>query len=604
MWGVNMAKAKITQLDIETYSVVEQQKRMTEYGEKLIDVERIVKKPIDIWLIGNTGMRNPWRIPSGFKVYAESNMVGRLRSPEDQVAFKMLLVKTGEIGGDLDKDKDASITRKYRLMFNKYGFAYPEVTKKDGFDQEELGPVDVITPLGETFYNADTVSAQQECFLRGLIVPMEKLDDNRTFSPLLWVLSVMLSIEKRVGDTKINFIEFATCVQTTTPLNDVEKVVDAILKIREERKGAENKKKYDRELIDKAFERYLKQKGNFKDYADMNIRYLISSGIVKRAGRGLSLVPEYHSMAIELIKDVVSTESLKERYKKLCEGAPLPTDNEETANKVLNDLIAELEYYGIEYKMPDIPLDSAKNINMVRASLKKDIDKFKEEQYAKQQYDEWKEIYEYMNLLISNNGKELELEEDYVIKVPKSEAAAYLEWTLWRAFLAIDHTINKPYEARGFNIDQDYLPVGTAPGGGSDMVFEFEDYVIAVEVTMSTNSRQEAMEGEPVRRHVADLVLNNEKPVYGVFVANKIDSNTAETFRIGVWYNQNDEKMALRIVPFTLKQFSEYFKFMFENKTVNPDVFLELFNKCFEAKDGKGGPEWKQEIANIINSNI
>lgn len=599
-----MAKAKITQLDIETYSVVEQQKRMTEYGEKLIDVERIVKKPIDIWLIGNTGMRNPWRIPSGFKVYAESNMVGRLRSPEDQVAFKMLLVKTGEIGGDLDKDKDASITRKYRLMFNKYGFAYPEVTKKDGFDQEELGPVDVITPLGETFYNADTVSAQQECFLRGLIVPMEKLDDNRTFSPLLWVLSVMLSIEKRVGDTKINFIEFATCVQTTTPLNDVEKVVDAILKIREERKGAENKKKYDRELIDQAFERYLKQKGNFKDYADMNIRYLISSGIVKRAGRGLSLVPEYHSMAIELIKDVVSTESLKERYKKLCEGAPLPTDNEETANKVLNDLIAELEYYGIEYKMPDIPLDSAKNINMVRASLKKDIDKFKEEQYAKQQYDEWKEIYEYMNLLISNNGKELELEEDYVIKVPKSEAAAYLEWTLWRAFLAIDHTINKPYEARGFNIDQDYLPVGTAPGGGSDMVFEFEDYVIAVEVTMSTNSRQEAMEGEPVRRHVADLVLNNEKPVYGVFVANKIDSNTAETFRIGVWYNQNDEKMALRIVPFTLKQFSEYFKFMFENKTVNPDVFLELFNKCFEAKDGKGGPEWKQEIANIINSNI
>lgn len=591
---------KITQIDFETFSVVEQQKKVSERGEQVINNERIVKKPIDIWLIGNTGMRNPWRIPSGFKVYVESNMVGRLRMPEDQVAFKMLLVKFGEIGGDLEKDKDASITRKYRLMFNKYGFTYPEVMKKDGFDQEELGPVDAITPLGETFYNADTVLAQQECFLRGLIVPMEKLDDDRTFSPLLWTLSVMLSIEKRIGDTKINFIEFVACVQTTTPSNDVEKVVDAILKIRGERKAAENKKKFDRELIEKAVERYCKQKDNFKGYADMNIRYLISSGIVKRAGRGLSLAPEYHSMAKELIKDVVSTESLKERYKKLCQGAPLPTDNEEIANRVLNDLIVELEYYGIEYKMPDIPLNSVKNINMVRASLKKDIDKFKEEQYAKEQYNEWKEIYEYMNLLISNNGKELELDEDYIIKVPKSEAAAYLEWTLWRAFLAIDHTVSKPYEARGFNIDQDYLPVGTAPGGGSDMVFEFQDYVIAVEVTMSTNSRQEAMEGEPVRRHVADLVLNNEKPVYGVFVANKIDSNTAETFRIGVWYNQNDEKMALRIVPFTLKQFSEYFKFMFENKTVNPDVFLELFNKCFDAKDGKGGPEWKQEIDKIV----
>ena len=44
----------------------------------------------------------------------------------------------------------------------------------------------------------------------------------------------------------------------------------------------------------------------------------------------------------------------------------------------------------------------------------------------------------------------------------------------------------------------------------------FDDYIIVVEVTMSTNSRQEAMEGEPVRRHVADLVMteNCSKYVY------------------------------------------------------------------------------------------
>lgn len=168
-----MAKSKIQQIDINTYSVTDTVKRITEYGERLVEMKRTVKEPIDIWLIGNTGMRNPWRIPSGFKIYAESNMVGKLRSPEDQVRFKMLLMKTGEIGGDLEKDKDASITRKYRLMFNRYGFAYPEVTKKAGFEQSELGEVDGITPLGKTFYAADSVSAQQECFLRGLIVPME-----------------------------------------------------------------------------------------------------------------------------------------------------------------------------------------------------------------------------------------------------------------------------------------------------------------------------------------------------------------------------------------------------------------------------------------------
>lgn len=595
---------KIEIIENNKYKITETVKRMTEYGERLVKQTRIVENPIDIWFIGNTGMRNPWRIPSGFKAYVESNMVGRLREADDQKAFKKYLAQIGEIGGSDDRDESASITRKYRLMFNKFGFTYPEVTKKDGFNQDELGQVDCITPLGQAFYTANTITAQQECFLRGMIVPMEPLNEESYFSPLLWTLNVMLELGKKVNDTKINFIEFATCVQTTNPLNDINRVVEDILNIREERSHAENKKKFDREMIDKYAERYIKARHNFLDYADMNIRYLICSGIVKHAGRGIMLIPEYHSMAKELVSGMISSDGLKNRYIKLCNGAELPTDNTEKANKVLEDLVAELEKYHITYSIPDIPLDSAKNINIVRNALKQDIDKYKEELYAKDQENEWKEIYEYMNLLIVNNGHEKELDEDYIIRVPKSEAAAYLEWTLWRAFLAIDHTKNKPYQSRGFNIDQDYFPVGTAPGGGPDMIFEFENYYIAVEVTMSTNSRQEAMEGEPVRRHVADLVMSSEKPVYGVFIANKIDSNTAETFRIGVWYNQNDEKLALKIVPFTLKQFAEFFRSMFENHEVSPDKFLQLFEECFSAKADRSGPEWKQEIEDIVQKTV
>ncbi len=61
------------------------------------------------------------------------------------------------------------------------------------------------------------------------------------------------------------------------------------------------------------------------------------------------------------------------------------------------------------------------------------------------------------------------------------------------------------------------------------MYCEFEDFTILTEVTMSTSSRQEAMEGQPVRRHVSDAVLKYDKPVYGMFVAVRIDTNTAET---------------------------------------------------------------------------
>src|SRR5260363_321588 len=79
---------------------------------------------------------------------------------------------------------------------------------------------------------------------------------------------------------------------------------------------------------------------------------------------------------------------------------------------------------------------------------------------------------------------------------------------LWRACLPIKSLLNKPFHARRFKIDQDFLPLFAAPVTGPPLIFEFDDYVIAVEVTLTDNSPQEASEGEPVRRHVADLAVH------------------------------------------------------------------------------------------------
>lgn len=288
--------------------------------------KRIVKDPIDIWSIGNTGVRNPWRIPGGYKVYVESNQVGKIRTAQEQKLFKEKLLLAGEIGGDPKKDADASITRKYRLMFNKYGFAYPEVLKKDGFSQKEIGKIDDITPAGWAFYHANTIQAQQECFLRGLVVQMEPLGERETYSPLRWVLKIMFDLFERTGDYKINYIEFAVCVQTSSP----------------------------------------------------------------------------------------------------------------------------------KYEL------------------------------------------------------------------------------------------------------------------------------------------------ETVRRHVADLVQKYKKPVYGLFVANKIDSNTAETFRMGVWYTTQDERLELHIVPLTLTQFSEYFKFIFTENFAEPQKIVDLMCNCENYRKICEGPEWKKCINEVV----
>lgn len=122
---------------------------------------------------------------------------------------------------------------------------------------------------------------------------------------------------------------------------------------------------------------------------------------------------------------------------------------------------------------------------------------------------------------------------------------------------------------------------------------EFDDFTILTEVTMSTSSRQEAMEGELVRRHVSDAVLKYDKPVYGMFIAVRIDTNTAETFRHGVWYVKGDVKQRLDIVPLTLAKFQKYFVAMFEADKADPVRLRSLIMKCESRRDILEAPEMK-----------
>lgn len=115
------------------------------------------------------------------------------------------------------------------------------------------------------------------------------------------------------------------------------------------------------------------------------------------------------------------------------------------------------------------------------------------------------------------------------------------------SYLAINSIVNSPWESRNFKVDPGFKPISHAASGWSDLIFEFDDFVLVVEVTLTTSSRQEAVEGEPVRRHVANYVQKyeaKEKQVYGLFMAIVIDTNTANTFRLGEWYLANEHKPA------------------------------------------------------------
>ena len=562
------------------------------------------------WHLGNTTVRSPFRLRDGLVALSTSPLQGNLRGRDQEIALRNLLGEHGIV--ELGEDDTYSVGRKWRSALNKLGFLYPEVPPAAGIPQSEIGAIDMITPNGWRLIRADTVPAMQECFLRALAahyIPsiLEKNYGFSVFSPLRHTLAVMLELEKQTGESRLNFVEMAIVVQLTSSDNNLGNIVAQVMDLRMRRLASTNKRQFDRLEREAAGVLHSYAPSTFNDYADTNMRYLKATGLVQSKGRGLSLVPEKHVFIEKLVQDTGIPDSDRSYFITLCNGATLPTDHKDSALAVLDDLLEQLARRSIPFDTTGKPTDTPADIAIIRHEIEGILSERNEEEYAARQAIEWEEIAAYMELIITRRNKKT-LSNGDEIEVPQAEAPAYFEWILWRAFLAIDSMANKPYEARRFKIDQDFLPVGCAAGGGADLICEFADFVIVVEVTLTTNSRQEAAEGEPVRRHVADLVSHyaekSGKPVYGLFIANRIDSNTAETFRIGVWFSNNDDKMRLDIIPVTLAQFKAFFEALFTAGRVEVDLIRKLLDSCGDLRAAHEAPAWKREIEQTINHRI
>ena len=74
-------------------------------------------------------------------------------------------------------------------------------------------------------------------------------DGMHYFSPLRWLLAVMLELEQRTGSSELSRIEFALWGHTTNPSYNVDEVVDRILDLRQRRAAAPAKCSFDKKEI-------------------------------------------------------------------------------------------------------------------------------------------------------------------------------------------------------------------------------------------------------------------------------------------------------------------------------------------------------------------
>ena len=561
------------------------------------------------WHFGNTTVRNPARISEGLKALYDSPYHGNLDSKEKEIGFATLLNELSIVNLKDATSDISSIGRKWRSCFHQLGFitykqsslddsVIDEVILRGGFTELDARNSFKLTPNGMRLITSDSVSVQQEAMLRSLLayeLPsiVEKSYDFDTFKPFVLILQVIKELEQR-GLEGLN--KFETCIVTSfNSHQDVSNIVDKINTYRKNRshyKG--NKKKFDQQYLDLLYpnETETKRGTISKDYTDLITRYSRFTGLFQISGSRLVLnenKKDLIDLILQIEPNLLSGVSPTNYLINLWNGSALPTDNDIVQR---HETARYLGLVGRGNEIASLSLLSDDQIRVLGYELEEEYSKLREIEFAQRQKYEINDILNYLIKLDNPRA---------VVDVNIYDRPAFLEWTIWRVFLAINSLVNKPYESRRFKVDHEFLPVGCAPGGGPDLIFEFEEYLLVVEVTLTSSSRQEAAEGESVRRHVAKIQLEKSelrKPVYGLFIAQSIDNNTAEVFRIGVWYN-GDETNFLNIVPLTIQQLISILS-QSNGQAIDHMKIKGIIDSCLIPRNTYA-PTWKNEIQKIIN---
>ena len=141
-------------------------------------------------------------------------------------------------------------------------------------------------------------------------------------------------------------------------------------------------------------------------------------------------------------------------------------------------------------------------------------------------------------------------------------------------------------------------PLSTAAGNKADIVCDYGEFSLAVEVTLSSGNRQFEMEGESVLRHLGNLKKTTGKPCYCLFVAPKISSACISYFYTLHHVNLHSYGGQSTIVPLPLDVFRQMLEQSYKTDGVPaPDSVKALFKASQTIADKAADElEWYNQI--------
>jgi len=345
-----------------------------------------------------------------------------------------------------------------------------------------------------------------------------------------------------------------------------------------------------RETNDHSISKFLSTKAsNMRDYADACFRYLRATGFVNisNIGKSISIVPEkvqdVDFFLLHTNREPCFIDDEKNYVSNL--GNPqIPTllsDNRELLEQKIREEFPQIELAEIE------SLQDLKNIYNEESESRK----------AKIINDQVKAIKD--NKLFN----EINITFELILDNSLYDAPLMLEWNTWRAMTMLDGG----YIKANLKFDDFGNPMSTAQGNMADIVCDYGDFGLTVEVTMQSGQRQYETEGEPVTRHLAKFKKETEKPSFCLFIAPKINEACIAHFYALHKMNIHYYGGISTIVPLPLSIFIKMLEDSYNSNYVpEPKQVLRLFQRSNElANSTVNEVDWyngiKKEALNWLN---
>ncbi|SFF47671.1 AlwI family type II restriction endonuclease [Thermoflexibacter ruber] len=445
-----------------------------------------------------------------------AHFAGQKWNTETQRAFMELLREENFFNGEGANDPAFSARDRINRAPKALGFVI-------------LSPTIQLTPAGEELVNS---RRKDEIFLRQLLKfqvpsPFHKPTEN---SAEFWVKPYLelFRLIRHFGSLKfdelmmfglqlVDYREFDTIVEKINQFRIAKAQNEGNYKrFRAEYFDRELREIYSadissgntrtRETNDASIAKFLSTKAsNMRDYADACVRYLRATGLVNisHLGKSISIVPEkiqevdYFLQHTDREPCFIDNEGLYVAYLGNRQIPTLLTDNRELLEQKIR---AEFPQLNIR---ATATLQELKNIFAEQLENRKE-QIITEQVAAIKDYRLFEDISTTFDQILDNSLYDTPL---------------ILEWNTWRAMTMLDGGEIKA----NLKFDDFGNPMSTAQGNMADIICDYGDFGLTVEVTMQSGQRQYETEGEPVTRHLAKYKRETEKPAYCLFIAPNIN---------------------------------------------------------------------------------